>query len=159
MTHALPQLHLIHGNAGWCWYGTRGSCYQIVRLSTLWHEYPIYGLQSQHPKKGCESLGRKRSPSKYNMQPSCCALEDRWVFHFAHLRQLPCLAPYIPISNPQLRDTVYEVRFNPYSFYNRAEAFILSSALTSVCHGCGVLQVVVHILVLKGSNYSVIELI
>jgi hypothetical protein len=46
------------------------------------------------------------------MQPSCCALEDRWVFHFAHLRQLPCLAPYIPISNPQLRDTVYEVVLN-----------------------------------------------
>jgi hypothetical protein len=95
----------------------------------------------------------------YNKQPCCCALEDRWVFHFAHLRQLPSLAPHIPTSNPQLRDTVYEVRFNPYSFYNRAEAFILSSALTSVCHGCGVLQVVVHILVLKGSNYSVIELI
>jgi hypothetical protein len=93
------------------------------------------------------------------MQPSCCALEDRWVFHFAHLRQLPCLAPYIPISNPQLRDTVYEVCFNPYSFYNREEAFILSSALTSVCDGCGILEVEVHILVLKGLNYSVIELI
>jgi hypothetical protein len=37
---------------------------------------------------------------------------ERWVFHFAHLRQLPCLAPYIPISNPQLRDTVYEVVLN-----------------------------------------------
>ena len=35
---------------------------------------------------------------------------DRWVFQFAHLRQLPSLAPYIPTSNPQLRDTVYEVR-------------------------------------------------
>ncbi|CAM6096608.1 unnamed protein product [Calypogeia fissa] len=37
---------------------------------------------------------------------------ERWVFHFAHLRQLPVLAPYIPISNPQLRDTVYEVVLN-----------------------------------------------
>ncbi|KAL2623253.1 hypothetical protein R1flu_003458 [Riccia fluitans] len=37
---------------------------------------------------------------------------ERWVFHFAHLRQLPVLAPYIPTSNPQLRDTVYEVVLN-----------------------------------------------
>jgi hypothetical protein len=34
---------------------------------------------------------------------------ERWVFHFAHLRQLPALAPYIPTANPQLRETVYEV--------------------------------------------------
>ncbi|KAL3690864.1 hypothetical protein R1sor_004515 [Riccia sorocarpa] len=37
---------------------------------------------------------------------------ERWVFHFAHLRQLPVLAPYIPTSDPQLRDTVYEVVLN-----------------------------------------------
>lgn len=37
---------------------------------------------------------------------------ERWVFHFAHLRQLPSLAPYIPTSNPQLRDTVYELVLN-----------------------------------------------
>ncbi|KAF7012226.1 hypothetical protein CFC21_026438 [Triticum aestivum] len=34
---------------------------------------------------------------------------ERWVFHFAHLRQLPVLIPYIPIENPQLSDTAYEV--------------------------------------------------
>lgn len=33
----------------------------------------------------------------------------RWVFHFAHLRQLPVLVPYIPTENPKLRDTAYEV--------------------------------------------------
>lgn len=33
----------------------------------------------------------------------------RWVFHFAHLRQLPVLVPYIPTDNPRLRDTAYEV--------------------------------------------------
>ncbi|KAJ7513739.1 hypothetical protein O6H91_23G012400 [Diphasiastrum complanatum] len=37
---------------------------------------------------------------------------EQWVFHFAHLRQLPSLAPYIPTSNPMLRDTVYEVVLN-----------------------------------------------
>lgn len=37
------------------------------------------------------------------------SLWERWVFHFAHLRQLPVLVPYIPIENPRLRDTVYEV--------------------------------------------------
>ncbi|OVA17911.1 Clathrin [Macleaya cordata] len=34
---------------------------------------------------------------------------ERWVFHFAHLRQLPLLVPYIPTDNPRLRDTAYEV--------------------------------------------------
>ncbi|PPD88885.1 hypothetical protein GOBAR_DD14149 [Gossypium barbadense] len=34
---------------------------------------------------------------------------ERWVFHFAHLRQLPALVPYIPTENPRLRDTAYEV--------------------------------------------------
>lgn len=34
---------------------------------------------------------------------------SRWVFHFAHLRQLPVLVPYIPTENPTLRDTAYEV--------------------------------------------------
>ncbi|KAH7276323.1 hypothetical protein KP509_39G002800 [Ceratopteris richardii] len=37
---------------------------------------------------------------------------ERWVFHFAHLRELPVLAPYIPTSDPQLRDTAYEVVLN-----------------------------------------------
>lgn len=34
---------------------------------------------------------------------------ERWVFHFAQLRQLHILVPYIPTENPKLRDTVYEV--------------------------------------------------
>ena len=34
---------------------------------------------------------------------------DRWVFHFAHLRQLPVLVPYMPTDNPRLSDTAYEV--------------------------------------------------
>jgi hypothetical protein len=36
------------------------------------------------------------------------------VFHFAHLRQLPCLAPYIPTDSPVLKDTVYEVVLNAF---------------------------------------------
>lgn len=35
---------------------------------------------------------------------------DRWVFHFAHLRQLPSLVPYMPIADPRLSDTAYEVQ-------------------------------------------------
>ena len=35
---------------------------------------------------------------------------ERWVFHFAHLRQLPALAPHIPLERPTLRPTCYEVR-------------------------------------------------
>ncbi|KAF5195560.1 Vacuolar protein sorting-associated protein 41-like protein, partial [Thalictrum thalictroides] len=34
---------------------------------------------------------------------------ERWVFHFAHLRQLPVVFSFISINNPRLRDTAYEV--------------------------------------------------
>ncbi|CAL0304043.1 unnamed protein product [Lupinus luteus] len=34
---------------------------------------------------------------------------ERWVFHFAHVRQLPVLVPYMPTENPRLSDTAYEV--------------------------------------------------
>ncbi|XP_020674062.1 vacuolar protein sorting-associated protein 41 homolog isoform X2 [Dendrobium catenatum] len=34
---------------------------------------------------------------------------ERWVFHFAHLRQLPVLVTYMPTENPRLSDTAYEV--------------------------------------------------
>lgn len=37
---------------------------------------------------------------------------ERWVFHFAHLRQLPALAPYIPTVAPELRPTCYDVVLN-----------------------------------------------
>ncbi|XP_019056194.1 PREDICTED: vacuolar protein sorting-associated protein 41 homolog isoform X2 [Nelumbo nucifera] len=55
---------------------------------------------------------------------------ERWVFHFAHLRQLPVLVPYIPTENPRLRDTAYEVALvalatNP-SFHNDLLATIKS---------------------------------
>lgn len=36
-------------------------------------------------------------------------VSHRWVFHFAHLHQLPVLVPFIPTENPRLRDTAYEV--------------------------------------------------
>ncbi|CAL1378642.1 unnamed protein product [Linum trigynum] len=42
------------------------------------------------------------------LQGSASAWE-RWIFHFAQLRQLPVLVPYIPTENPRLRDTAYEV--------------------------------------------------
>ncbi|KAJ3692977.1 hypothetical protein LUZ60_012072 [Juncus effusus] len=34
---------------------------------------------------------------------------ERWVFHFAQLRQLPVLVPYIPTENPRLKETAYEI--------------------------------------------------
>ncbi|XP_073011981.1 vacuolar protein sorting-associated protein 41 homolog [Typha latifolia] len=34
---------------------------------------------------------------------------ERWVFHFAHLRQLAVLVPYMPTEDPRLSDTAYEV--------------------------------------------------
>ncbi|KAK8456416.1 hypothetical protein SEVIR_3G019800v4 [Setaria viridis] len=48
----------------------------------------------------------QRCPKLLRGSPSAW---ERWVFHFAHLRQLPVLVPYIPTENPQLSDTAYEV--------------------------------------------------
>ncbi|KAJ1273441.1 hypothetical protein BS78_06G280800 [Paspalum vaginatum] len=48
----------------------------------------------------------QRCPKLLRGSPSAW---ERWVFNFAHLRQLPVLVPYIPTENPQLSDTAYEV--------------------------------------------------
>nr|CAB3488657.1 unnamed protein product [Digitaria exilis] len=48
----------------------------------------------------------QRCPKLLRGSPSAW---ERWVFHFAHLRQLPVLVPYIPTESPQLSDTAYEV--------------------------------------------------
>ena len=34
---------------------------------------------------------------------------ERWVYMFAQARQLPVLAPYIPVQEPRLRKMAYEV--------------------------------------------------
>ena len=36
-------------------------------------------------------------------------LWEKWIFLFAKLRQLRAISPYIPIANPQLSQTVYEM--------------------------------------------------
>lgn len=36
-------------------------------------------------------------------------LWEKWIFVFAKLRQLKAISPYIPIANPQLSPTVYEM--------------------------------------------------
>ncbi|MCO5553723.1 hypothetical protein L7F22_007249 [Adiantum nelumboides] len=63
---------------------------------------------------------------------------ERCVFQFAQLRQLPALAPYIPTSNPQLRDTAYEIVLNALitnpAFHKQALSIIKTwpSAIYSV---------------------------
>ena len=39
---------------------------------------------------------------------------ERWVFHFAHLRALRSLAPYLPTENPTLNPVAYEVALNAF---------------------------------------------
>ncbi|CAO2813254.1 unnamed protein product [Amaranthus hypochondriacus] len=34
---------------------------------------------------------------------------ERWIIHFAQLRQLPVLSRYLPTENPKLSDTLYEL--------------------------------------------------
>lgn len=61
----------------------------------------------------CFSMGKVPNNFNYNIFESYWLVTsgflNRWVFHFAHLRQLPVLVPYMPTENPRLRDTAYEV--------------------------------------------------
>ncbi|KAI7995927.1 hypothetical protein LOK49_LG11G00135 [Camellia lanceoleosa] len=65
-------------------------------------------------------------PLYYIVSPQDVVIaKPRWVFHFAHLRQLPVLVPYIPTENPRLRDTAYEVLAELYvidGWYEKAFA-------------------------------------
>lgn len=37
------------------------------------------------------------------------ALWESWIFEFANRKRLSCIAPYVPIDNPRLPNSVYEV--------------------------------------------------
>ncbi|KAG2575638.1 hypothetical protein PVAP13_7KG377500 [Panicum virgatum] len=60
----------------------------------------------------------QRCPKLLRGSPSAW---ERWVFHFAHLRQLPVLVPYIPTENPQLSDTAYEALAELYVINSQHE--------------------------------------
>ncbi|KAG6469839.1 vacuolar protein sorting-associated protein 41 homolog [Zingiber officinale] len=88
-----------------------------------WHEKALAAVEARQGQTelldevGSRYLDHLIVERKYAEAASLCSkiLRDsasaweRWVFHFAHLRQLPVLVPYIPIENPQLNDTAYEV--------------------------------------------------
>ncbi|KAL1544094.1 Vacuolar protein sorting-associated protein 41 [Salvia divinorum] len=87
-----------------------------------WHEKALeavetgQGQSELHEEVKLKYLDSLLVEHKYAEAASRCpkllrgsASWERWVFHFAHLRQLPVLVPYIPTENPRLRDTAYEV--------------------------------------------------
>ncbi|KAG6472337.1 vacuolar protein sorting-associated protein 41 homolog [Zingiber officinale] len=88
-----------------------------------WHEKALAAVEAgQGPTELLDEVGSRYLDHliverKYAEAASLCpkilrgsaSAWERWVFHFAHLRQLPVLVPYIPIENPQLNDTAYEV--------------------------------------------------
>ncbi len=49
---------------------------------------------------------------------------ERWVYMFAQMRQLPAMAPHIPIEHPTLRQTAYEMMLHAF-LLNRADHSIL----------------------------------
>lgn len=91
-----------------------------------WHEKALAAVQAGKARTelleevGSRYLDHLVLERQYAQAAALCpkllrgsaAAWERWVFHFAHLRQLPVLAPYIPTRYPQLRDTVYEVVLN-----------------------------------------------
>ncbi|XP_004250993.1 vacuolar protein sorting-associated protein 41 homolog [Solanum lycopersicum] len=100
-----------------------------------WHEKALEAVEANQGRSelvdevGSRYLDHLIVERKYGEAASLCpkllrgspSAWERWVFHFAHLRQLPVLVPYIPTENPILRDTAYEVALvalatNP-SFY------------------------------------------
>ncbi|KAL6575787.1 Vacuolar protein sorting-associated protein 41 [Orobanche hederae] len=88
-----------------------------------WHEKALAAVQAGKGRSelldevGSRYLDHLIVERKYAEAASLCpkllqgsiSAWERWVFHFAHLRQLPVLVPYIPTENPRLRDTAYEV--------------------------------------------------
>ena len=43
-------------------------------------------------------------------------LWEKWVYRFAELKQLKAISPYIPVGNPVLSDTVYEMVLNDFLY-------------------------------------------
>ncbi|XP_044504927.1 vacuolar protein sorting-associated protein 41 homolog [Mangifera indica] len=88
-----------------------------------WHEKALAAVEAGHGRSelldevGSSYLDHLIVERKYAEAASLCpkllrgsaSAWERWVFHFAHLRQLPVLVPYMPTENPRLRDTAYEV--------------------------------------------------
>uniref|UniRef100_A0A2P2MIW4 Vacuolar protein sorting-associated protein 41 homolog n=1 Tax=Rhizophora mucronata TaxID=61149 RepID=A0A2P2MIW4_RHIMU len=88
-----------------------------------WHEKALAAVEAGQGRSelldevGSRYLDHLIIERKYAEAASLCpkllrgsaSAWERWVFHFAHLRQLPALVPYIPTENPRLRDTAYEV--------------------------------------------------
>ncbi|KAJ8559620.1 hypothetical protein K7X08_003678 [Anisodus acutangulus] len=88
-----------------------------------WHEKALEAVEANQGQSelldevGSRYLDHLIVERKYAEAASLCpkllrgsaSAWERWIFHFAHLRQLPVLVPYIPTENPRLRDTAYEV--------------------------------------------------
>ncbi|PON71205.1 Vacuolar protein sorting-associated protein [Trema orientale] len=88
-----------------------------------WHEKALAAVEAGQGRSelldevGSRYLDHLIVERKYAEAASLCpkllrgsaSAWERWVFHFAQLRQLPVLVPYIPTGNPRLRDTAYEV--------------------------------------------------
>ncbi|KAL2507031.1 Vacuolar protein sorting-associated protein 41-like protein [Forsythia ovata] len=88
-----------------------------------WHEKALEAVEAGQGRSelvdevGSRYLDHLIVERKYAEAASLCpkllrgsaSAWERWVFHFAHLRQLPVLVPYMPTENPRLRDTAYEV--------------------------------------------------
>ncbi|KAM0945251.1 putative chromatin regulator PHD family [Dioscorea sansibarensis] len=88
-----------------------------------WHEKALAAVEAGQGRTelldevGARYLDHLIVERKYAEAASLCpkllrgsaSAWERWVFHFAHLRQLPVLVPYMPTDNPRLSDTAYEV--------------------------------------------------
>ncbi|KAI9080167.1 hypothetical protein K1719_037845 [Acacia pycnantha] len=88
-----------------------------------WHEKALAVVESGQGRSelldevGSRYLDHLIVERKYSEAASLCpkllrgsaSAWERWVFHFAHLRQLPVLVPHMPTENPRLRVTAYEV--------------------------------------------------
>ncbi|KAL5715636.1 Vacuolar protein sorting-associated protein 41 [Ranunculus cassubicifolius] len=88
-----------------------------------WHEKALAAVEAGQGRTelldevGSRYLDHMILERKYAEAASLCpkllrgsaSAWERWVFSYAQLRQLPVLVPYIPVDNPRLRDTAYEV--------------------------------------------------
>ena len=51
---------------------------------------------------------------------------ERWVYTFAQMRQLPAMAPHIPIEHPTLRQTAYEMMLHAFLLHRADHSILLA---------------------------------
>jgi PhoPQ-activated pathogenicity-related protein len=74
-----------------------------------------YLLKTKEYKQAAQMVGHVSGDSK--------EMWEEWIYAFIDQKQFKVIIPYIPINNPRLSDTIYEMKLN-YFLMNSPEQFL-----------------------------------